>query len=774
MTKEVEGKLTFEVETKRIIEILSNEIYDSPLALLRENAQNGYDAILMRASKEDRPITDFRLLINIDSKKIEIEDDGIGMDKNTLANNFWKAGASGKRGELAKEAGVIGTFGIGAMANFGVCTKLVVETRHVDSKDTLISSAEREKLSISEPCIDFNSVEDERTPGSKVVAYLDETSTITPQSAKQYLCQYVQFLPIPVLLNGELISKKTLDGGMGNRFAASSSIAKVSIDAEGYKADVDIFVDANSLVAIKAKNLKVADRVVNGELVLQQNYGTVLGLRNYFGLSPIPISSQYNLSGIANLSFLQPTAGRESISRDSIDIVNQIIRHIERKITEVISETKHADNNVHFMQHVLKLNRIDLAGSVTIDVLPHNEKTPLSKIMETFDTSKTYYYTGRDPSTITQFSSGDSHLLLVSQSNPRRKIHIGYLRTQLAVEQVPDEVRIDKIYSPAELLREEVALQIKATNCLIEDYLLPDVEVLFADISHKVNVRADRKEEKVRVFIRRNCAFLKPVLEIYHNSYTIFSPFVKDFVRNYIYPHIQNFVPSSTKQGAEALRRVLAQKRELYKYEWSDVGEIESLISEFMAKEISFGEVLRKGRTVSYTQTQRVRNDQVGVIESEIPDLSDNVPQKQIEEIPGAYGAAPSILRTDKSTKMKVLITDKARPQLNDFHSFLALSDRVFRREYDFFLQPHSTKIIWGSHRIIYIFTHSSNLLTLYYNIELKQRLDDDSAGGGSFPTTTIAMKNRIFIPIPDKFTEFFRISQGTREFFVNYDTIGE
>ncbi len=45
-------KIKFQVETKRILEILSSEIYDSPYALLRENIQNAYDAILMRITEE--------------------------------------------------------------------------------------------------------------------------------------------------------------------------------------------------------------------------------------------------------------------------------------------------------------------------------------------------------------------------------------------------------------------------------------------------------------------------------------------------------------------------------------------------------------------------------------------------------------------------------------------------------------------------------------------------------------------------------------------------
>jgi molecular chaperone HtpG len=41
--------IEFKIEIKRVLDVLSKEIYDSPYALLRENIQNAYDAILMRA-----------------------------------------------------------------------------------------------------------------------------------------------------------------------------------------------------------------------------------------------------------------------------------------------------------------------------------------------------------------------------------------------------------------------------------------------------------------------------------------------------------------------------------------------------------------------------------------------------------------------------------------------------------------------------------------------------------------------------------------------------
>ena len=139
-------RLAFNVDTGRILEILASEIYDSPKAFLRENVQNAYDAILMRCTAQNLCIEDRRIEITVDSSTVTVQDDGIGMEEDVLANNFWKAGSTGKKSDLAQRSGVIGTFGIGAMANFGVCSALRVETRHTDADVTLITSASRDNL----------------------------------------------------------------------------------------------------------------------------------------------------------------------------------------------------------------------------------------------------------------------------------------------------------------------------------------------------------------------------------------------------------------------------------------------------------------------------------------------------------------------------------------------------------------------------------------------------------------------------------------------------
>ena len=146
MSDGAKERIAFDVETSRILQILSSEIYDSPKAFLRENLQNAYDAILMRCTVEGTPLSERRIDVTVEGRTLTVHDDGIGMTEEVLKNNFWKAGSSGKKSELAQRSGVIGTFGIGAMANFGVCEALRVETRHIESATTLISSARREDL----------------------------------------------------------------------------------------------------------------------------------------------------------------------------------------------------------------------------------------------------------------------------------------------------------------------------------------------------------------------------------------------------------------------------------------------------------------------------------------------------------------------------------------------------------------------------------------------------------------------------------------------------
>ncbi len=770
MTNSNPQKLTFQIEVKRVLEILSSDIYDSPYALLRENIQNAYDAVLMRQEIEGKTSFEPNINIDLDDQKIVIIDNGIGMDETVVSNNFWKAGASGKNTELARKAGVVGTFGIGAMANFGVCKSLKVITHYYQGEQTIETYAERESLSVTEECIEINYTNEKRVPGTTVIAELDESHSLNVADSMKYLAPYVQYVPVPIIINGTLISQKNYSEKVQLPSESQYRTNEHLVEQNGFKFRLKTIIGKNGLVRVHCSDISKGNESIKGECVLVQDEGSIYGLRNYFGLAPVPVPSIFNLGGVANLSILQPTAGREALSRDSIALVAEIVDIIEQALAEELGKTELADSNVAFHSYIVSKNRYDLTENIKIEVKPDNEMMPLCEVASEMKGKKAYYYGGRDPETILAFGNENSYLLHLSQSNPRRRIQ-NHVLQQKQIEGVPDSPSIIRIFERSELSTSEVSLVLKTTNILNEDYLIADAKVFIAQISHQVPSMVKHSDGIVEVYLSRESSAVQQVLQTYETAYEVFGGFVKDLIRNHLYQKFASYVPSSTKQGADALHKILMRSRELYRYEYSDLGQWESLMTQYVAGEIAFPEVLKKSTTLMKTHTQSVRQNQVGSVEQEIPGI---VKHDEATDRPSIDLLAPfpPIMRTETKTNMKVLKTEKPYPYLNDFTMFLSLSNRIYKRQIGFFLEPHTTKVIWGMHKIVYIFTHASNNLSLYYDIELKEKLYENATGGAPIPTTTIITDGRVFIPIIKDLTSFFDIKEGSKEFYVRYDLI--
>ena len=765
MTENDANNIAFEVETSRILEILTKEIYDSPHALLRENLQNAYDAVLMLSEQTGISISKQRIDINIDSANIIICDSGIGMTEEVLRNNFWKAGSSGKHTDLAKRAGVIGTFGIGAMANFGICHSLRIETRSVDSSETLISIANRDELKIGESCIKLDKLSDDRAPGTKLIAELDPGFTINEKTAYDYLEPYVRYVPVAVFLNNKLISQQPLDNAFDQIGRNSEKISEHKLEANPYRANVEIYVDSGARVLAKVRDIQVNDNEVSGELILVQSHGQLMAYRSSFGLAPAPVSGFYSFGGIANLSFLTPTAGREALSRESIQQIYQLIAHIEKIATHAISEHPAADQNLGFLQYVQSQNLTALAKNVTVDMLPDNEPIKMADIKERAGDRTIHYFGGQDMRLIQMHSSSDSCLLRLAQSNPRRTVQERYITQQLGIASIPNTVSIKKRFTTRELTRPEISFVVKIGAVLVSDYLLPNVEVYLAEITHGVHFKIEKKDSHIELLIEKSMPAIPAVLQCYQTSYDLFAPFVKDFVRAHIYQHIAQHIPSSTKQGADALFTILQQNRELYRIDLDDKSDMESLITDWLEGEKSLSKVIQNRRP----QTQKVTSNQVGSIESELPEIQ---AAPTSETSPNIYDPVPAIMREQIEIPFKMLEVNKELPQLNRFKLFLGLSDRLFNRERDFFQTPHTTKVIWGGHRITYIFEDPTRSISLYYDIELRNPPEQLAPNGEMLPTTTLYTKKRIFVPVPHLIVHALQVEKEAKEFYVRFDTI--
>jgi molecular chaperone HtpG len=517
--------------------------------------------------------------------------------------------------------------------------------------------------------------------------------------------------------------------------------------------------------------MKLSGVPVDGKLVLVQSGKQLMGLRSYFGLAPVPPIGVYQFGGVVNLSFLKPTAGREALNRESIEQVTRLVDLAEWAASYALAESPFADSNNAFLQWIINKNQYERAHNVSVFVRPDEVNVPLGQVKEFLGQRSAHYYLGSDDQIIRTFANEGACLLSVAQNNPRRAVQLNFITKTLEVPQIPDSVRVTRIYGQREINVKEASVLIRIAAILRDDYLIADVQPMLADISHNVLVYPEKNGEQLKIYIARSSPFLPNLIAFYDKAYELFAQFMKDFVRVQLYPRIQQYVPSSTRDGAEALRKILERNRELYRYEETEIGDFEGVLGDYLKGDKSFTEVIKEAQSRARPYTQRVSSHQVGSVESEVPGVVDSPVTKEISE-GEEYAPMPPIVRDSIVSSMKILTTSDKHPQLNEFTMLLGLSDRLVRMESEFFRNPHTTRILWGGHRVVYIFTEATGRLNLYYDIELRKPIDQSGAGGGMFRTTTLITKNRIFVPVPDGLQEEFKVATGPKEFFVRFDVL--
>ena len=190
------------IDFERLLRTLSKEIYDTPMAFLRENAQNAVDAIRVHQA-ENPGFSEGRVTVSVDEKLVTITDNGVGMSLKDQQEFFWRIGASGKNTPEARKAGCIGTFGIGGFANFGVCNRLVVTSKR-EGYPGYRTSLQRSDFGESTPTVTSEPCEDSGPHGTIVEAELMNPGD--PRQLKDYLKSFVRYVPELVTFNKENIS----------------------------------------------------------------------------------------------------------------------------------------------------------------------------------------------------------------------------------------------------------------------------------------------------------------------------------------------------------------------------------------------------------------------------------------------------------------------------------------------------------------------------------------------------------------------------------------
>ena len=747
----VEKKITFKLELSRMLSLLADQIYQSPLALLRENTQNAFDAIRMRQAISDQHF-DPAIHVNIDNREIVVSDNGIGMTAEEIETNFWYAGRSGKNTTAARAAGVVGTFGIGAMANFGVADQLLVESESAKRSERTGSWVRKSELSTDTESISLVSREPQGEPGTTVKALLAPGIGIAIPEARTFLQGFVEFVDVPVRFNGELLS------GSGHRTVLPSErhswserVPNASL-AGIVSGDLEVLGMASGELRVVLENV-VSQKGLGrpGWMVLLQGRNAIRTLRSGFGLATVAIQSGYQWGGVVDLPFLKPTAGREALDASSTQLLQQLVSALDTIVSPLAAAHPESFANSGFLRWIIATGQYGLCGPLEVMPRPFHQLEPLSTVIERRGLR---YYSGHDESVIRTYASEDEPLIVLARRTPRRNCEHGYL-TGHGISEVDTRPGVTTEFAMATLSFAHSALATRMTRILEADYFL-EADVRFGEITGALPVLVTATKRPVVIHLAPESNSVAPLLALYRNDFDAFGPFVKDFIRTTIFPRISALVPSSTREGSEAFLRHLRSNREWFEYEIGDKGSLEDIFEDLRAGRMTVAEA-RKRLSNTDRSFVDVSSDGTAPLSSVIREPRNDMSQQVLSD---PYAPIPSIDRREEETDALILTSEAP---VNGYRCFLAVTDRVQHRRGHFFLQPHSTDIVWGGRKVVFVFQHHAKRFGLYYDI-LCPGLVGSGSGGGPRTTATILTKKRTFIPIPDEMAQEFLPKAGERK----------
>ena len=535
-------KIAFKVEFSRILELLADQIYQSPLALLRENTQNAFDAVRLREALPDK--FEPMIKVTVDHEWVIVSDNGIGMTAQEIETNFWYAGKSSKNTEAARAAGVVGTFGIGAMANFGVASKLSVESESAITGERTASSVRKSELSTETESISINRIDCAGEPGTTIRAHLDPTSGVSVQEARTYLHEFVEFVDIPVLFNNEKLSGTIHRSALpSERHAWAEHRQGISL-AGIVSGDLELFGMASGELRVIIENVQSAPEHGRlGSIVLLQDRHAIRALCSGFGLSTVAVQSGYQWGGVVDLPILKPTAGREALDASSNQLLQQIVSAIDHLISPIAAEHSESFANDGFLQWIIETGQFALCGSLEVTPRPSGQPERLDSLVKR---SGLRYYSGHDESVIQTYASEEEPLIVLSRRAPRRNCELGYL-TARGINEVDITPRVNQDIPIASQTFAHSALATRLTVILEEDYFL-GVNIRFGSISGGLPLLVTDTNIPVEIYLDPDSTSVAPLLALYRDDYNTFAPFVKDFVRSVVFPRIAKLVPSSTRR----------------------------------------------------------------------------------------------------------------------------------------------------------------------------------------------------------------------------------
>jgi molecular chaperone HtpG len=201
----------FQAETQQVLRLVIHSLYSHKEIFLRELISNASDACeKLRFEAIAHPellgSDSLAITLSVDNAAgtLSIKDNGIGMSEAEIIDNLGTIARSGTKkfletlsGDSAKDAQLIGQFGVGFYSAFIVADKVTVLSKRVDAPGVRWDSDGEGQYIIQ--------ASDKADRGTEVILHLreDDKEFLEASRLRQLVRKYSDHLSIPIVLKGE-------------------------------------------------------------------------------------------------------------------------------------------------------------------------------------------------------------------------------------------------------------------------------------------------------------------------------------------------------------------------------------------------------------------------------------------------------------------------------------------------------------------------------------------------------------------------------------------
>jgi len=241
--------LAFQAEVKQLLQLMIHSLYSNKEIVLRELISNASDAadklrfegLSNSALYENDSDLKIRIAFDKSARTVTISDNGIGMSRDEVIHNIGTIAKSGTKeffqsltGDQAKDANLIGQFGVGFYSSFIIADKVTLITRRAGEKEAV------KWESAGEGDYTLEAME-KATRGTDVILHLrdGEDEFLNDWKLKTVIRKYSDHITLPIVMkksewkDGEQIP--TDEDETVNKASALWARAKNDITEEEYQ-----------------------------------------------------------------------------------------------------------------------------------------------------------------------------------------------------------------------------------------------------------------------------------------------------------------------------------------------------------------------------------------------------------------------------------------------------------------------------------------------------------------------------------------------------------